>query len=70
MPPVIVDPAKVRTFKNASAFHKWLSVHHDKADEIWIRIYKVKSGVKSITSKRSNRRVPLLGLDRRGAQRL
>jgi uncharacterized protein YdeI (YjbR/CyaY-like superfamily) len=51
MPPVNVDPAKVKTFKDAVTFNKWLSVHHDKQDEVWIRIYKVGSGVKSITPK-------------------
>ena len=51
MPPVKVDPAKVKTFKNATAFYKWLSVHHHKEDEVWIRIFKVGSGLKSITPK-------------------
>jgi uncharacterized protein YdeI (YjbR/CyaY-like superfamily) len=51
MPPVTVDPAKVKTFANALAFYKWLSVHHQKEDEVWIRIYKVDSGLKSITPK-------------------
>ena len=51
MPPVKVDPAKVKTFENAIAFNRWLSVHHHKEHEVWIRIYKVGSGLKSITPK-------------------
>src|SRR4051812_18161112 len=51
MPPVKVDPAKVKTFGNAIAFYRWLSVHHHDEDEVWIRIYKVGSGLKSITPK-------------------
>ena len=51
MPPVRVDPAKVKTFENASAFYEWLRVHHHEEDEVWIRIYKVGSGLKSITPK-------------------
>jgi uncharacterized protein YdeI (YjbR/CyaY-like superfamily) len=51
MPPVKVDPAKVKTFENGIAFYRWLSVHHRKEDEVWIRIYKVGSGLKSITPK-------------------
>ncbi len=51
MPAVKVDPAKVNTFENATAFYRWLSVHHQKQDEVWIRIYKVGSGLKSITPK-------------------
>ncbi|WP_342361499.1 YdeI/OmpD-associated family protein [Terrarubrum flagellatum] len=49
MAPVIVDPAKIREFKTADAFAAWLSRNHDKADELWIRIHKVDSGLKSIT---------------------
>ncbi|MGC4083700.1 MAG: YdeI/OmpD-associated family protein [Vicinamibacterales bacterium] len=33
MPPVKVNPAKVRTFENAVDFHVWLSVHHHEEDE-------------------------------------
>ena len=39
----------VREFKTAEAFYKWLGKNHDKADEVWIKIHKVGSGLKSIT---------------------
>lgn len=51
MAPVIVDPEKVRAFKDADSFYKWLAKHHDKADEVWIKIHKVNSGLTSITPK-------------------
>ncbi len=51
MPPVKVDPAKVKTFQSAAAFHRWLSVHHHKEGEVWVRIFKVGTGLKSITPK-------------------
>src|SRR3954470_660514 len=51
MPPFPVDPAKVREFKDADSFYKWLAKHHAKEDEIWIKIHKVNSGLKSITPK-------------------
>jgi uncharacterized protein YdeI (YjbR/CyaY-like superfamily) len=51
MAPVKVDPAKVREFKTAESFYKWLGKNHDKADEVWIKIHKVGSGLKSITPK-------------------
>ncbi|MDO9413548.1 MAG: YdeI/OmpD-associated family protein [Pseudolabrys sp.] len=51
MAPVKVDPNKVRTFKDAEAFYSWLGKNHDKADELWIKIHKVSSGLKSITPK-------------------
>jgi len=51
MAPVKIDPERVRTFKDAAGFYKWLARYHDKADEIWIKIHKVDSGLKSITPK-------------------
>jgi len=38
-------------FKTAESFYKWLARNHDKADEVWIKIHKVGSGLKSITPK-------------------
>jgi uncharacterized protein YdeI (YjbR/CyaY-like superfamily) len=49
MAPIKVDPKKVRTFKDADGFYDWLGKNHDRADEIWIKIHKVGSGLKSIT---------------------
>ena len=51
MAPVNVDPGKVRTFRDAESFYKWLGKNHDKQDEIWIKIHKVGSGLRSITPK-------------------
>jgi uncharacterized protein YdeI (YjbR/CyaY-like superfamily) len=51
MPPVRIDPAKVRAFKDAESFYAWLGKHHDRADEVWIKIHKVDSGLKSITPR-------------------
>lgn len=48
---VTVDPDKVHEFKDAESFYRWLGEHHDKQDEVWIRIFKVGSGLKSITPK-------------------
>lgn len=51
MAPVQINPDKIRTFKDAESFYKWLGKHHDKEDEIWIKIHKLDSGLKSITPK-------------------
>lgn len=51
MAPVMVDPDKVREFADAERFYAWLGEHHASADEIWIRIHKVGSGLRSITPK-------------------
>ena len=49
MAPIKVDPDKVHEFANGKAFYDWLAKHHDTETEVWIRIFKVASGVPSIT---------------------
>jgi uncharacterized protein YdeI (YjbR/CyaY-like superfamily) len=49
MPPVVVDPRRVHAFENAAAFERWLSKHHDREPEVWIKIHKKGSGLASIT---------------------
>lgn len=51
MAPVKVDPEKVREFEDAESFYQWLGKHHGMEDEIWIKIHKVGSGLRSITPK-------------------
>ena len=51
MPPIKVDPDKVREFKDAESFYRWLGKHHDKESELWIKIHKLDSGLTSITPK-------------------
>ena len=51
MSPVKINPEKIRVFKDAESFYKWLGKNHDREDEIWIKIHKVDSGFKSITPK-------------------
>lgn len=49
MPPVKVAPDRVREFKDAESFYKWLGEHHNTEKEIWIKIHKKDSGIPSIT---------------------
>ena len=51
MAPVEVDSAKVREFSDAESFYTWLGKHHDRENEVWIKIHKVGSGLKSITPR-------------------
>jgi len=51
MAPVKIDAKKVREFKGAASFYTWLAERHDQDDEVWIKIHKVDSGLKSITPK-------------------
>jgi uncharacterized protein YdeI (YjbR/CyaY-like superfamily) len=51
MAPVTVNPQTIREFKDSAQFYAWLSENHDRADEVWIKVHKVGSGLPSITPK-------------------
>lgn len=49
MPAVIPDPNKIRSFRSAAEFEKWLSKHHDRETELWLRVYKKGSDQPTVT---------------------
>jgi uncharacterized protein YdeI (YjbR/CyaY-like superfamily) len=51
MPPIAVAPEAVHAFPDADAFSAWLAENHDRRAEVWIKIHKVGSGLKSISPK-------------------
>jgi uncharacterized protein YdeI (YjbR/CyaY-like superfamily) len=51
MAPFVVNQDHVREFRHADAFYTWLGKNHAKAEEIWIKIHKAGSGLKSISAK-------------------
>ncbi|KUM23593.1 hypothetical protein AU467_33380 [Mesorhizobium loti] len=51
MPPIKVDPNKVREFPDAVSFYAWLADNHAGESEVWIKVHKVGSGLASITPK-------------------
>ena len=46
-----VNEDNIREFEDFDSFYAWLSEHHATSDELWIKIHKVGSGLKSITPK-------------------
>ncbi len=50
MPPVVINPDRVKPFRDAAAFERWLAANHETAEELWIRIYKKASGVPTIST--------------------
>jgi uncharacterized protein YdeI (YjbR/CyaY-like superfamily) len=46
-----VDPEKIREFEDRETFYLWLGHHHASESEVWIKIHKVGSGLRSITPK-------------------
>ena len=51
MPPIEVDHAKSRTFKDGESFYRWLAANHDRRDELWIEIHKFGSCLASVAPK-------------------
>lgn len=49
MAPFVVNPDNVREFKDFRAFYDWLETNHATAEEVWIKIHKMGSGLPSIT---------------------
>ncbi|MEZ5316850.1 MAG: YdeI/OmpD-associated family protein [Vicinamibacterales bacterium] len=49
MAAVVPDPRKIKPFRSAAAFERWLSAHHAREDELWLRIYKRASGIPTVT---------------------
>lgn len=48
MPATTPDPDQLKTFRDSKALETWMRRNHSTAPELWIRVYKKDSGVKSI----------------------
>lgn len=42
-------PEKQRSFSSPEALCEWLQIHHATENELWIKIFKKKTGIKSVT---------------------
>jgi uncharacterized protein YdeI (YjbR/CyaY-like superfamily) len=49
MAPIIPDEKKIKSFRTAAEFERWLSKNHDRETELWLRIFKKDSGVATVT---------------------
>ena len=50
MAPVVPDPKKIKSFRTAEAFEKWLRANHARETEIWLKIHKKSSGLPTVTA--------------------
>jgi uncharacterized protein YdeI (YjbR/CyaY-like superfamily) len=46
---LVPRPEKTLAFENAPAFERWLSAHHAKETELWLKIHKQGSGLATVT---------------------
>lgn len=42
------DPKNIRSFATAKALETWMRRHHDKAPELWLKVHKKDSGLRSV----------------------
>ena len=49
MAPIIPNPKNIRAFRDRATFETWLSAHHDRETELWLKFFKKNSGVPTIT---------------------
>jgi uncharacterized protein YdeI (YjbR/CyaY-like superfamily) len=49
MAPIIPNPKTIRSFSTEKAFEAWLSRNHARETEIWLKVHKKDSGLRSVT---------------------
>jgi uncharacterized protein YdeI (YjbR/CyaY-like superfamily) len=49
MPKGTPEPESIRAFRDAVALEAWLAANHDKAGELYLRIYKKGTGIPTVT---------------------
>lgn len=48
MAPILPNPKKIKSFRDAAAFESWLAVHHNRETELWLKVHKKDSGLPSV----------------------
>lgn len=43
------DPSKIKAFKTPEDLGRWLGMNHATESELWVKIYKKKTGIPSVT---------------------
>jgi uncharacterized protein YdeI (YjbR/CyaY-like superfamily) len=49
MVPNAPSPGRLKRFRTGAAFETWMRRNHDRGAEVWVRIYKTRSGVQSVS---------------------
>ena len=47
---IVPDSRRIKSFKTAADFERWLRAHHDREPEIWLKIHKKSSGLPTVTA--------------------
>jgi uncharacterized protein YdeI (YjbR/CyaY-like superfamily) len=49
MAPIIPDPGRIRSFPTETAFAAWMKLNHARETELWLKIHKKNSGLRTVT---------------------
>ena len=49
MAAVIPNPRTIRSFRTAAAFEAWLAANHAREIELWLKVHKKDSGLRTVT---------------------
>lgn len=49
MSPMIPDSRHIKSFRTEAAFERWLAANHARKTELWLRVYKKGSDVRTVT---------------------
>jgi uncharacterized protein YdeI (YjbR/CyaY-like superfamily) len=47
---LVPDAKRIRSFRNVKAFETWMAANHDRETELWVRIFKTRSGVATLSA--------------------
>ena len=50
MATIVPNPERIKSFRTAAEFERWLRANHDRASEIWLKIHKKNSGLPTVTA--------------------
>jgi len=50
MAPIVPNPAKIKSFRDQAAFAAWMKANHARETEIWLKVHKKDSGLRSVTT--------------------
>lgn len=54
--PMIPDPGKIKSFRSAAAFEKWLKANHARETQVWLKVHKKGSGLRQVDAARADGR--------------
>ena len=49
MAPIVPNPRRIKSFRTTEAFEVWMATHHARETELWLKIHKKDSGLRTVT---------------------